>query len=192
MAEGVLVFDDAAEITVEGGDFGRSFILVDDGPDVMVFDLELAREQRELTGQDLLVFDGDQTVTQVTQGEPNLILMDAPAAPSSVVLEDTLEPLLVITPGGPPGARGEKGDQGDAGPQGPAGLDGPGAYYQEFNYATPASTWTAVHNQNTFALSVEAVDLSGDPIEGYVRYVDANTIEIDWYYPTAGAARVFR
>ena len=83
MAEGVLVFDDAAEITVEGGVFGRSFILVDDGPDAMVFDLELAREQRELTGQDLLVFDGDQTVTQVTQGEPNLILMDAPAAPSS-------------------------------------------------------------------------------------------------------------
>ena len=49
-----------------------------------------------------------------------------------------------------------------------------------------------VHNQNSVALNVETVDTSGESIEGNVRFVDANTVVIDWYYPTAGLARLFR
>lgn len=97
---------------------------------------------------------------------------------------------------GPPGRQGASGSPGDQGPPGQPGPPGvPGAselYEQSFSFATPEFVWVITHNQNTYALSVDTVDTSGDPVEGYVRFVSPDVVEVDWYYPTAGVARVFR
>lgn len=189
MAEGVLVFDDETVTTTEGGS-GQAFVILDDSRDVLTFDPDVERQTQEIEGTtDFLVFDVlPATVLEVSAGE-DFLLMDPPKEQTVVQMEGSTGDVLVITPGGPPGRQGE---QGDPGPQGQPGLAGPGAYYQEFGFASPSTTWTIVHGLNTFGLSVETVDTQGDPLEGYVRYPDANTVEVDWYYPTAGAARLFR
>lgn len=192
MAQGVLVFDDGPVVATVDGDSGQSFIILDETNDVLVFDAAQARKGvlEDEASTDFIVFDTQAVVTETLLAPADFLLVDPPKQEARVVLEgEEDQDILVLTPGGPPGPQGV---QGEPGPQGQPGLDGAGAYYEEFGFASPATTWTVVHNQGTFALSVETVDLNGDPLEGYVRYVDINTIEVDWYYPTAGAARVFR
>jgi hypothetical protein len=87
---------------------------------------------------------------------------------------------------------GDVGPVGPQGPQGPQGQPGAGSYYEEFGFASPLTTWTIVHNRNSLGVNVETVDVNGDPVEGFVRALDANVIEVDWYYPTAGTARVWQ
>lgn len=99
---------------------------------------------------------------------------------------------VTVQAAGPQGEQGPPGPPGSEGPQGTPGIDGPGVYYQEFNFAAPSPVWTVVHNRNSLALNVETVDAGGEPIEGNVRFLDVNTIEIDWFYPMAGTARLFR
>lgn len=190
MAEGVLVFDDEPTPTTTQGESGRALVVLDDSSDVLVFDSEVVeRQTQDIPGStDFVVFDVPGTVVEVTAGS-DFLLMDPPQVQTAVQMEGSTEDIMVLTPGGPPG---QKGQQGDPGPQGEPGLAGPGAYYQEFGFASPQSTWTVVHNQNTFGLNVEMVDTNGDELEGLVRHVGLNTIEIDWYYPTAGTARLFR
>lgn len=95
---------------------------------------------------------------------------------------------------GPPGPEGPMGPQGPEGPQGPQGDPGQdtSSFYADFGFATPSTLWNIAHNQNSYAVHVETLDSGGNPIEGNVRYVDLNTIQIDWYFPTAGTARLFR
>lgn len=116
-------------------------------------------------------------------------------------------PIVEITSEGTPGSNGRSAYQiavdngfigteqewldsleGPPGEPGPAGSD----FYQEYSFASPSTTWTCVHGQNTLGMNVETIDANGDPIEGLVRYLDLDTIEVDWYYPTTGTARVFR
>lgn len=117
-----------------------------------------------------------------------VIVFDDPRDRNLVLTGPDYQDIMVITGGGPVGPVGPQGDQGPIGPQGPPAE----IYYQEFNFASAETTWTVVHNVGSFGLSVETFDTNGDPIEGLVRYVDQNTIEIDWYYPTAGVARLFK
>jgi hypothetical protein len=104
------------------------------------------------------------------QGQPGLPGLPGPQGPTG----------LPSTTPGPPG------------PPGPPGTGEGGSFYASFDFASPSQTWTITHNQQTYGLSVELVDLNGDPMEGYVRYVDLNTVEVDWYYPMAGQARLYR
>lgn len=67
----------------------------------------------------------------------------------------------------------------------------PAPYYQEFSFASAASVWTISHNQNTFGLSITTFDANGTAVEGDVEYPDANTIQVSWFYPMTGTARVF-
>lgn len=185
-AEGTLVFDSDVGLVSQEGESRRSLLVVDDKRDMLLVDGPVTRVVEEIEGDaaEFLVFDTRPNVIQTVLAEPDHIVLDPRPVPKQVVLGGTHEEVLVITPGGPPGP---PGPEGPPGPPGPAGTD----YYQEFGFATPATTWTIVHNQNSLALNVETV-VNGEFVEGYVRYVDANTIEIDWYYPTAGTARVFR
>lgn len=86
---------------------------------------------------------------------------------------------------GPQGAQGEQGIQGDQGIQGPPGFEA------TYNFASPLLTWTVTHNFNTLYLVVETYTSSGDPIEGTVTHPDANTVEVEWYFPTSGELRLF-
>lgn len=88
---------------------------------------------------------------------------------------------------GDPGAKGDKGDKGDPGAPG----SGTGGFLMEASFASPSTQWVIEHNQGTFGVSVETFLPNGTPIEGNVLYPDANTVTIDWYYPTSGLARVF-
>lgn len=158
---------------------------------VLVFD-ETTDEQPSVIAageQEFLLFDsptlGGELVTPLSQ---DFLLVEAPQVPQLVTDEGETD-VLVLTAGGPPGATGTPGQ---TGPIGPPGQDGAGVYFETFGFASPSTLWTIVHNRNTMALNVETVDSTGDPIEGNVRFVDNNTIQIDWYYPTAGEARVFR
>lgn len=193
-AEGVLVFDDEPFTTALGGS-EQSFVVVEGEHDVLVFDHSEVSGlggrgvlEAPAPGTDFIIFDAQLNLTEeVVVSESNLLLVDRPQEPTRVVLDgDVTQDVVVLTAGGPPGPPGSPG------PPGPPGTPGPGAYVQEFGFASPNTLWTIVHNQNSLALNVEVVDSNGDPLEGNVRFVDVNTIQIDWYYPTAGTARVFR
>jgi hypothetical protein len=186
---GVIVFDEQ--------DVARQVSLLD--PDVLVFDdrstLEIAPANEydvisfELeTDTEFLIFDAPAPIVDTVLAPEDFLLIDEPTVPT-VISQETQEELLVITTAGLPG---DPGPQGPQGAPGPPGQDGAGAYYASFNFALPSTVWTIVHNKDTFALTVETFDQSGTPIEGTVRYVDLNTIEVDWFYPMAGEARVFR
>lgn len=112
-------------------------------------------------------------------------------------------------PAGPPGADGDTGPQGEPGPQGEQGPQGPqgeqgeqgppgedgedaAAVEIEQSFVTPETTWTVTHNLDTYALDVQTFTSNGDLIEGAVSYPNRNTVAIEFYYPTAGLARVHR
>lgn len=64
-------------------------------------------------------------------------------------------------------------------------------YEATFNFATATDAWVVAHNQNTYALSVETFDNNDQPIDGNVRYLDPNTVQIEYYIPMTGYARVW-
>lgn len=100
------------------------------------------------------------------------------------------DPITLIVDQG----RGPVGPAGPAGPQGPSGSGGGGGTSGVdllFTYASPSTTWTMVHGLNTYALVVETFDNNGDLVDGEVDYIDANTIQVTWYYPSNGYAHVF-
>lgn len=191
-ASGVLLFEDV-HLAVDEGGIGQTFVILDESQDVLVFDPARRSGTLESASDvvDFVIFETEATVTETLLAPPTFLLVEAPPAPTRVVLEGTHEDVMVVTPGGPPGPPGT-GLPGPPGPAGPAGTDGVGSYYAEFSFATPSTTWTIVHNQNSLAMTVETLDVNGDPLDGYVRLLGLNTIEVDWYYPTAGAARVFK
>lgn len=157
---------------------------------VLVFDETDAPEATlQETENSFVIFDPDVEGGEVQTEALTEFLLVEPAKVITAILAPEYNEVVVITPGGPPGTPGTSGPQG---PPGPPGQDSAGAYFETFNFATPSQVWTIVHNKNSYALNVETVDTSGELIEGNVQFVDLNTIEIDWYYPTAGMARVFR
>lgn len=88
-------------------------------------------------------------------------------------------------PQGQLGPAGPTGDTGDTGPSGP-----PGGSSFDYTFAIPATVWTITHNLNTHAYNVVTFDLDGNETEGEVAHIDANTVEIRWYYPESGLARL--
>lgn len=112
--------------------------------------------------------------------------------PAYAVEVNTTTSISELVEVGVVGTTGAPGLPGPVGPEGPQGLPGADVgYYATFGFASPATLWVMTHGQG-YGVVVETVDQSGDPIEGNVRYVDPNTVEVDWFYPTAGEARVFR
>lgn len=140
------------------------------------------------------------TIPNVSLESPHLLaLIEPPRLPIVEVPPPAAASGTLVPVAGAPGPRGLVGPQGDQGPQGvvgvqgPPGHDGAGSYVQIYGFASPQTTWTIVHNRESMAVNVETFDVNGELIEGYVRYLPGGmVIEIDWYYPTAGEARLFR
>jgi hypothetical protein len=122
---------------------------------------------------------------------PNPEIVDLDDGFSSVNLGGQTTQVLTPIVTGPPGPAGPPGPQG---PQGPAGEGEGGAtgVYVVYNFASPSDVWTLNHGLDTYALNVITADQNGEEIEGNVQYIDSNTIEIGFYYPQAGEARLFR
>ncbi len=100
--------------------------------------------------------------------------------------------VIEVIQDGPAGNAGPQGEQGPAGGQGPMGPAGLGAgVVLEYQFASPATTWQLQHNLNTYGLAVECFDMQDNPYEATIRYVSPDLIEVDWYYPMSGLARVF-
>lgn len=83
------------------------------------------------------------------------------------------------------------GIPGEPGPPGPAGPPGPGYVKQEYRFATASTAWVIHHNLGTPFIEVNCYDPSGvNEIDAEVDIVDDNTVQVNWYYPTAGIARL--
>lgn len=120
----------------------------------------------------------------------DFLVVDGPPPPPVILDATTGEDILLISSEGPPipGPRGEPGPQGPQGPPGQSAM----AFELEQQFASPATTWVIEHNFGTYGLVVETFDQNGDSIEGNVRFVSDNQVEVDFYYATAGVARIFR
>jgi hypothetical protein len=134
-----------------------------------------------------------------------------PAAGDYVELLAPVSGTLILTGSSPPASG--TGSQGnfylDAaahilygpkdGPYWPLALDGSGGgggggagvRTFEMTFATAANIWTIPHNFNTKIVEVNCYDPAGvDEYDVEADVIDANTVVVRWYYPTAGIARV--
>lgn len=111
--------------------------------------------------------------------------------PLPTVVEAPTSVATVFPVAGAPGTDGQDGQDGAPGAPGEPGPPGAGAgTYVDYNFAIPSTSWVINHGMNTFGVQIETFDQSGNHIEGAITYLDANTVEVTHYYPTAGLARV--
>lgn len=54
-----------------------------------------------------------------------------------------------------------------------------------FNQAMPSSQWVITHNLNCYP-SVTIVNTAGDTVLGNVKYIDSNTVRLDFAAPFSG------
>lgn len=74
------------------------------------------------------------------------------------------------------------------GPRGPRGPVGPAAHPTHVHYQNEASdVWVIKHNYGDYP-SVRVVDSAGSLVEGAIRYVDDNTVEVTFASPFGGVA----
>lgn len=112
---------------------------------------------------------------------------------AGVTLEvgETVAEIIGAAAVGPPGPRGitgpagADGADGAPGPQGAPGLDG-GAYRHV--QGVPSAVWTITHNLGFNPGGIAVVDSSGSLHDGFVEYVDSNTIRISFFVAGAPAA----
>lgn len=109
------------------------------------------------------------------------------------------EPEIVVVTAGIPGPAGTDGQDGADGQDGQPGADGqpgppgepgtPGGGPQSYihDQGAAASTWVIAHNLG-FYPNVAVVDSGGNEVEGLVRYIDVNNLEIDFTTPFGGKA----
>jgi hypothetical protein len=106
-----------------------------------------------------------------------------------------IEPPVAVTvvhagPVGPPGAPGSQGAPGPSGTPGPEGPKGdPGSTPQAYTHdqGVPEILWHIEHGLG-FHPNISVVDSAGTLVEGTVRYIDVNVVEIDFTAPFGGVA----
>lgn len=75
----------------------------------------------------------------------------------------------------------DEGVVGPAGPSGPPGPPGPvGGAYRHVQ-GQPAPVWEIAHNLGYFPGGIAARDSGGELREGYVEYLDSNSVRISFY-----------
>lgn len=63
---------------------------------------------------------------------------------------------------------------------------------QTFSFASALSVWSCVHNLGEWSVDVETKDGTGAEVFGDLDFVSANQVDIHWYSPMTGTARVSR
>jgi hypothetical protein len=91
------------------------------------------------------------------------------------------QPLVKFTFDGAQGVAGPPGAAGPAGPNGPMGTT------FIFDQMIASATWVIAHALNRYP-SVTVVDSGGTQVEGYVDYLDANTVNVLFSAAFAGTA----
>jgi hypothetical protein len=71
-----------------------------------------------------------------------------------------------------------------AAPAGPSEVD--------FSFVSATTQWVMVHNLNEWTVDVECWDGSGNEVIGDVDYVSANQVNVNWYAPMTGTAKISR
>lgn len=82
---------------------------------------------------------------------------------------------------------GIKGERGAGGRDGTDGVDGSGDKSYVHNQPLPASVWTVVHALEKFP-AVQVVDSTGALVDGDVRFIDMNTLELRFVAGFSGKA----
>ena len=124
---------------------------------------------------------GPATVVE-QENQPTVLTEAAPQAPTVYV--DRVQQVLVEEVG-QPGPQGEPGPPGPPGPPGSTSVVGTIAYIHTQN--DPLDTWLVSHNLGFFP-AVSIVDSADTVVEGQVRYVDENNIEITFGSAFGGRA----
>lgn len=129
------------------------------------------------------------------------IIVKSPASVNVINLLSRTQKIVVDPPAsvnvvksgpvGPKGFPGPEGPIGDPGPQGPRGDPGIPGDEQVRSYAfsqgTPTTTWHIEHGLG-FYPNITVVDSAGTIVEGSIRYIDLNIVEIDFTWPFGGVA----
>lgn len=139
---------------------------------------------------DTLIDDGTPQTQIITSGD-GTVFIETQNTGDVLIAENTATTVIQGPTTGPNGAIFVAGTPGQPGPPGAAAA---GAYYSETNFASAAYTWTITLpvGISSYATNIDTLTSGGDVIHGEVTRPDASTIEVDWYYPTAGIARVYR
>ena len=114
-------------------------------------------------------------------------------APPIAVVEISRIPIQIVQTTAPvdivlhQASKGDKGDPGEQGIQGEQGPPGEGSLV----WIPPQAqtTWLIVHNLGRFP-SVTAVDSLGRWMVGDLAFIDDNTVQLDFAYPTTGYAYI--
>ena len=115
--------------------------------------------------------------------EPASVVIDTP---SWEFVQEVPDPTTVLVP-----IAGADGQNGQDGQDGQDGTPGAGSFLGEYSFAVASNKWEINHGLGTYALVVYTFDHQGAEVEGQVVYVDEDHIEVHWYYPMTGFARVF-
>ena len=160
---------------------------------VLVFDADPPAQavSGDLDSGEVLVFEPELLEVRTIQQDSGVIISEVELPPSVLSLPE-LDDVVVITSAGTPGLPGDPGGPGPRGIQGERGPAGYGLTEYTYGFAIPSTEWVISHDLNVRSLVIETDDQTGQPLEGSVRYIDADTVAIDWYYPTAGTARIYR
>ncbi len=141
-------------------------------------------------GQIIVVADDPDHQIIATDSGETVLLTEV----EQQIIEVGPDDSIIVTGPGPRGAAGPAGPPGAAGDTGPVGPPGPSSGLQlaTFSFSAPATVWTIQHNLGTNRIRV--LLLEADEVhekEGNVTFPDNNTVQVEWYYPETGVARLF-
>jgi hypothetical protein len=114
----------------------------------------------------------DETIIAIPHPE-SLILIEEPE--TVLVVEEEVN-VVTVTTVGLQGKPGEKGDPGEA-----------DIFYYSHDQMVPAAVWTVAHNLGTEP-NVTVVDSTGRQVEGFVEYLDPDTVRLTFSSGFAGKA----
>jgi hypothetical protein len=125
---------------------------------------------------------GDSDVYSLVVSQPNA--GDVELTIENMTAEDQYAISTIAAIAGAPGPPGPQGPEGEPGP---AGSDGQGLRYFTYQVTNANAIWLIPHNLGTIP-HVDILDLDGSVVVAAVKYLDINTVEIDFGVPFSGSA----
>lgn len=84
----------------------------------------------------------------------------------------------------------QQGARGPQGPPGPPGPPGPLGGEELFTFAVAESVWTCDHDLPSGTPTVQTFSADGDVIYGDVAFITPTQVQIAWFNPETGFARL--